>query len=224
MPPIVDEAEWKRQRDALLVDEKAHMRAGDALAARRRRLPMVAITKDYTFHGPEGERSLADLFEGHRQLIVYHFMFGDDWAAGCTGCSMFVDSLPHPAHLRARDTNLVLVSRAPLDRLLAYRERMGWLFPWVSSAGSDFNTDFGATTPAGGETFGYSVFLRDGDRVFLTYGVDKRGVENLGTVWTLLDTTPLGRMESWEDAPEGWPQTEPFTWWRRHDEYDEAVR
>ncbi|HSG91745.1 MAG TPA: DUF899 family protein, partial [Pseudomonadales bacterium] len=146
---------------------------------------------------------------------------GDDWAAGCTGCSMFVDSLPHVAHLHARDTSLVLVSKAPLAKLEAYRARMGWSFPWVSSARSDFNVDFGATTAAGEETFGYSVFLRDGDdRVYLTYQVADRGVEGLGTVWTLLDTTPLGRMESWEESPEGWPQTRPFVWWRRHDEYD----
>ena len=223
VPRIVTKAEWQRERGALLALEKAHTRAGDALAARRRRLPMVRIEKDYAFTGPDGRRSLLDLFEGRRQLIVYHFMFGDDWEAGCSGCSMFVDSLPHAAHLRARDTSLVLVSIAKLAKLVAYRERMGWSFPWVSSSGSDFNVDFGATTAAGGETFAYSVFLRDDDdSVYLTYQVANRGVESLGTVWTLLDTTPFGRMESWEDSPEGWPQTQPFAWWRRHDEYDDG--
>jgi predicted dithiol-disulfide oxidoreductase (DUF899 family) len=133
---------------------------------------------------------------------------------------MFVDQIGHLAHLHARDTSLVLVSRAPLERLDRYRHRMGWDgIPWYSSEGADFNQDFGVTTPEG-ETFGLSVFYRDGDEVYRTYFTAGRGVEALGPVWTFLDLTPLGRQEEWEDSPEGWPQTPPYTWWRRHDEYE----
>ena len=141
--------------------------------------------------------------------------------AGCPGCSMFADQVGHLAHFHARDTSFVLVSRAPLERLLAYRERMGWDLPWYSSVESDFNDDFGLTTPEY-ETFGLSVFLRDGDDIYRTYFTDRRGVEALGSVWTFLDLTPLGRQETWEDSPDGWPQTEPYTWWRRHDEYEQG--
>jgi predicted dithiol-disulfide oxidoreductase (DUF899 family) len=134
---------------------------------------------------------------------------------------MVVDNLGHPAHLHARDTSLVLVSRAQLTKLEAYRERMGWTVPWYSSAGSDFNVDFGVTTDEG-ETFGLSVFLRDGDDVYRTYFTSGRGVEALGSNWTLLDLTPLGRQENWEDSPPGYPQTPPYVWWRRHDEYEDG--
>jgi predicted dithiol-disulfide oxidoreductase (DUF899 family) len=228
LPPAVSEAEWQAAYVALLAKEKEATRARDTLAAERRRLPRVRIEKDYAFAGPEGEVTLPDLFEGRSQLLLYHFMFGSNQDAGCNGCSMFVDQVGHLAHLHARDTSFAVVSRAPIEKIAAYKERMGWTFPWVSSFSSDFNVDFGVgpETPQedvyqDGETFGLSVFLRDGDEVYRTYFTDGRGVEALGSVWTLLDLTPLGRQETWEDSPDGYPQTKPYQWWRRHDEYGE---
>jgi predicted dithiol-disulfide oxidoreductase (DUF899 family) len=227
LPPIVSAEEWAVAREKLLVKEKAATRARDALAAERRRLPMVLIDKEYFFDGPDGRASLVDLFEGKRQLLIYHFMFAPGvhgWpTAGCDGCSMFVDQICHPAHLHARDVNFVLVSHAPFPQIQPYKKRMDWTLPWFSSYGSDFNRDFGITTPEG-EGFGLSVFLRDGKKVYRTYFIAGRGVEALGSVWTFLDLTPFGRQEAWEDSPAGWPQTAPYQWWRRHDEYDEAER
>jgi predicted dithiol-disulfide oxidoreductase (DUF899 family) len=183
---------------------------------------MVKIDKPYVFDGSAGTVSLLDLFEGRRQLIVYHFMFAPGvggWpTAGCPGCSLLVDQIAHLAHLHARDTSFALVSRAPRSRIQTYQKRMGWAIPWYSSSESDFNDDFGVTTPKG-ETFGLSVFLHDGDNVYRTYFTNGRGVEALGSVWTLLDLTPYGRQEEWEDSPTGWPQTPAYEWWRRHDEY-----
>jgi predicted dithiol-disulfide oxidoreductase (DUF899 family) len=223
LPKIVSEAEWQAAHEQLLAKEKQATRARDALAAERRRQPMVEIEKDYRLEGPEGEARLVDLFEGRRQLILYHFMFGpgaSGWPdAGCDGCSMFVDQVGHLAHLHARDTSFALVSRAPLEKIEPYRTRMGWDIPGFSSANSDFNDDFGVTRN-GSEVFGLSVFIRDGDRVFRTYFTSGRGVEALGSVWTFLDLTPLGRQEDWEDTPEGRPQGPRYTWWRRHDEYE----
>jgi predicted dithiol-disulfide oxidoreductase (DUF899 family) len=225
LPEVVSAAEWQAARDRLLVEEKEATRAHDALAAERRRLPMVRIEKDYLFDGPEGEASLLDLFEGRRQLIVYHFMFAptvEGWpSAGCPGCSWFTDQIGNLSHLHARDTSLVLVSLAPLEKIEPYKRRMGWTLPWFSSAGNDFNLDFGLTTEEY-ETFGLSVFLRDGDQVYRSYFTTRRGVEALGSVWSFLDVTPLGRQETWEDSPAGWPQTPPYEWWRRHDEYNGA--
>lgn len=222
LPKIVSRAEWERARAALLVREKAATRARDALNAERRRLPMVWVEKDYMFEGPDGKVRLGDLFGGRRQLIVYHFMFAPGvggWPdAGCPGCSMVVDYLGPLEHLHARDTSLVLVSRGPLDKLQAYQKRMGWKVPWVSSAGTDFNQDFGLSTPEG-ETFGLSVFLRDGDEIYHTYFTTDRALEAVDTNFTLLDWTVLGRQETWEDSPPGWPQSEPYVWWERHDEY-----
>src|SRR5206468_12201513 len=188
----------------------------DALAAKRRRLPMVEVDKDYVFEGRDGKASLLDLFEGRRQLLLYHFMFGPNQDAGCDGCSIYVDQIGHLAHLHARDTSFALVSRAPLANIEPYRKRMGWTVPWYSSSGSDFNVDFGVTTDEG-ETFGLSVFLRDGDSVFRTYFTAARGVEALGRNWTFLDLTPLGRQEDWEDSPDDRPQSPRYQWWRRHD-------
>jgi predicted dithiol-disulfide oxidoreductase (DUF899 family) len=226
LPQVVPPAEWDAAREQLLAKEKEATRARDALAAERRRLPMVQIDKDYLFEGPAGKATLLDLFDGRRQLIVYHFMFApgvDGWpSAGCDGCSMVVDNVGHLAHLHARDTSLVLVSRAPLANIEPYRKRMGWTVPWYSSFASDFNVDFGVSTNEG-ETFGLSVFLRDGDRVYRTYFTSGRAVEALGSNWTFLDLTPLGRQETWEDSPAGWPQTAPYAWWRRHDEYEGAA-
>lgn len=222
LPKIVSQAEWQKALDKLLVKEKAGTRARDALAAERRRLPMVKIEKDYIFESPEGKASLGDLFEGRRQLLLYHFMFApgvDGWpTAGCPGCSMCVDQVGHLAHFHARDTSFCLVSWAPLARIQTYRKRMGWDIPWVSSEGSDFNKDFGLTTDEG-ETFGLSVFLKEGASVYRTNFTTRRGVGALGSVWTFLDLTPFGRQETWEDSPAGRPQTPPYEWWRRHDEY-----
>jgi predicted dithiol-disulfide oxidoreductase (DUF899 family) len=229
LPPVVSAAEWEEARDALLANEKHATKERDGLAAERRRLPMVRIEKDYVLEGPTGKAHLVDLFEGRRQLILYHFMFGPNQEAGCDGCSMFIDQVGHLAHLHARDTSFVVVSRAPIGKLAAYRTRMGWEIPWYSSYDSEFNVDFGRspeTPQAGvyqdGESFGLSVFLRDGSDVYRTYFTSGRGVEALGSVWTLLDLTPLGRQEEWEDSPAGYPQGKPYEWWRRHDEYENA--
>ena len=226
LPPVVSQEEWKAALEALRVREKEATRARDGLAAERRRLPRVRIERDYTFQGPDGTANLVNLFDGRRQLLLYHFMFGPNQEAGCPGCSMFVDQIGHLAHLHARDTSFVLVSRAPIPRIEAYRTRMGWTIPWFSSFASDFNHALGVgpeSPRAGeyqdGESFGLSVFLRDGDEVSRTYFTTGRGVEALGSVWTFLDLTPLGRQERWEDSPEGYPQTPPYEWWHRHDEY-----
>lgn len=222
LPEIVEQTEWQAALDAITAKEKAATRERDALAAERRRLPMVPIDEPYVFTGPHGTVRLLDLFEGRRQLIVYHFMFAPGvhgWpTAGCPGCSMFVDQVGHLAHLHARGTSFCLVSLAPLENIEPYRQRMGWNVPWVSSAGSEFNVDCGVTRPKG-ETHGLSVFLRDSEQIFRTYFTTARGVEALGPVWTLLDLTPLGRQETWEDTPPRRPQTDPYSWWRRHDEY-----
>ena len=224
LPRVVAESEWRIARAALLAKEKELTRARDALAAERRRLPMVRVEKDYLFASPGAGMRLLDLFEGRRQLLLYHFMFAPGvhgWpAAGCPGCSMFIDSVGQftPAHLQARDVSLALVSRAPLASIEAYRQRMSWPHRWVSSEGNTFNVDYGLTTPEG-EGHGLSVFLRNGAEIFRTYFTSARGTEVLGNVWGFLDATPFGRQELWEDSPPGWPQTPPYQWWRRHDEY-----
>jgi predicted dithiol-disulfide oxidoreductase (DUF899 family) len=230
LPPVVSPDEWQVAREELLAKEKEATHARDALAAERRRLPRVRIDKDYVFEGPGGNASLLDLFEGRRQLILYHFMFGPNQDVGCDGCSMFVDNVGHLAPLHARDTSLALVSRAPLARIEPYKKRMGWTVPWYSSFGSDFNVDFGVSPESprpteyqDGESFGLSVFLRDGEDIYRTYFTSGRGTEALGSSWTFLDLTPLGRQEDWEDSPEGYPQTPRYEWWRRHDEYEEAA-
>jgi predicted dithiol-disulfide oxidoreductase (DUF899 family) len=210
---IVTRQQWQAERQALLAEEKELTRALDALAARRRRMPMVRIDKEYVFSGQDGPASLLDLFDGRRQLIVYCFMWhGPD--EFCSGCSMFTDNVGHLAHLQARDTSLVLVSRGPLDEITPFKKRMGWTIPWFSSLGNDFNDDMDA-----GDGFALNVFLREGDEIYRTYFTTGRGVERLGSNWTFLDLTPYGRQETWEDSPEGWPQTQPYEWWRLHDEY-----
>src|SRR5881397_1328967 len=170
LPPVVSPTEWQAARDALLAKEKGATRARDALAAERRRLPMVRIDKDYAFEGPDGTATLPDLFEGRRQLLLYHFMFGPNQDVGCDGCSMFIDQVGDLAHLHARDTSFAIVSRAPIAKIEPYRTRMGWTIPWYSSFERDFNVDFGVgpETPQpdvyqDGETFGLSAFLRDGE-------------------------------------------------------------
>ena len=220
LPSIVSQEQWREAHDQLLVKEKELTRARDALNAQRRKMPMVKVDKDYTLQGADGAVSLLELFEGRRQLIVYHFMYGPDWKAGCEGCSWVRDAMTHPAHLHARDTSLVMVSRAPLEHLQQYQARMGWDFPipWYSSLDSDFNYDFDATTESG-EVHGASVFVRDGDNIYRSYYCGDRGVEYLGTQWSYLDLTPYGRQETWEQSPTGWPQSEPYAWCHRHDEY-----
>lgn len=220
-PPIASREEWLAARKTLLDQEKALTRANDALNAQRRRLPMVKVEKEYTFEGPDGKRTLLDLFEGRRQLIVYHFMFDPTWDTGCPGCTGYVDALGDLSLLSKRDTSFVLISRAPLAKLEAYKQQRGWDRPWVSSAGSDFNYDFHVTLDETvappeynfrsqpgdqGERPGTSVFFRIGDDIYHTYSTYARGGEYLTHTSTLLDITPYGRQEDWEDSPAGWPQ------------------
>jgi predicted dithiol-disulfide oxidoreductase (DUF899 family) len=214
-PPVVSAEEWKKEREALLVTEKAHTRALDALAAQRRRLPMVALRTDYEFTAPDGAKvGLTDLFDGRRQLVIYHFMQspGQDWI--CDGCESFTDNIPYQEHLNARDTTLILMAPAPQEEIEVVRKRFGWSVPWFSSYGNDFHDDLEL-----GENFGLSVLLRDGDEVFRTYYTSGRGVDRLRMDLNLLDMTPYGRQEKWEDSPEGWPQTPTMEWMRLRDEY-----
>lgn len=220
-PPIATREAWLETRKTLLTREKELTRQQDRLSAERRRLPMVKVEKEYVFDGPEGKRSLKELFDGRRQLIVYHFMFGPDWEKGCPGCTGYVDALGDLSALAERDTSFVLVSRAPLAKLEAYKTERGWDRPWYSSFGSDFNYDFHVTldekvAPAEynyrnepgreGEQPGTSVFFRIGDDIFHTYSTFARGGEYLTHSSALLDITPYGRQEDWEDSPAGWPQ------------------
>jgi predicted dithiol-disulfide oxidoreductase (DUF899 family) len=229
LPSVVSQDAWRAAHEELLAKEKQATRERDALAAERRRQPMVRIEKEYVFDGPDGETSLLDLFDGRRQLILYHFMFGPNQDAGCDGCSLVIDNLCHLAHINARDTSFAAVSRAQLAKLEAYKQRMGWTVPWFSSYGNDFNSDFGVGPREpregeyqDGESFALSVFLRDGDEVYRTYVTSGRGVEALGSNFSYLDLTPFGRQETWEDSPQGWPQSPPYEWWRRHDEYEDG--
>jgi predicted dithiol-disulfide oxidoreductase (DUF899 family) len=202
-PQIVSREEWLAARAELLIKEKEATRARDRLNAERRRLPMVRLDKAYVFEGPDGSASLLDLFDGRRQLIVYHFMFDPSWDDGCRSCTNLVDNMPFRlARIQAEDTSLVLVSRAPLAKLEAYKARMHWTIPWFSSYGSDFNYDFGVTNDEG-ETPGLSVFLRLGEQVLHSYSTTGRGVDILLGTYNYLDLTPLGRQEDWEERPEG---------------------
>jgi predicted dithiol-disulfide oxidoreductase (DUF899 family) len=216
-PPVVSPEAWTAARDELLVEEKAHTRARDALAAKRRRMPWMAVDKEYAFEGPDGPATLLDMFEGRRQLIVYRFFFEPGVAGwpehGCPGCSFGADQVAHLAHLNARDTTLAYVSRAPQEDIERYKERMGWSVPWYTLT-DDFDADFGVS-----EWHGTNAFSREGDDIFRTYFVDARGDEAMGSTWAYLDITALGRQEEWEDSPEGYPQTPPYEWWNLHDEY-----
>jgi predicted dithiol-disulfide oxidoreductase (DUF899 family) len=226
-PPIVSPQEWKAAREQMLVKEKELTRARDALAAERRRMPWMAVEKDYRFEGPNGPASLADLFEGRRQLIVYRAFYAPDVTTypepggayperACVGCSMVADQVAHPAHLNARDTTLAYVSRAPQAEIQGLQQRMGWeLIPWYTLT-DDFDKDFDVD-----QWHGHNAFIREGDRIFRTYFVDARGDEHIGTTWSYLDLTALGRQEAWEDSPEGYPQTAPYEWWNYHDAYGE---
>lgn len=230
LPRIATRDEWLPARKALLVEEKAMTRARDALNAKRRELPMVALEKEYVFEGPDGQATLLDLFEGRRQLIVQHFMFDPSWDEGCQSCSAAADELSPGLmnHLHARATSFAVVSRAPIDKIERYKATRGWTFPWYSSFGSDFNYDFHVTIDASvapiefnfrdvdelraaglgwleegsTEQPGYSMFLRDRDDVFHTYSMYARGTEQLGGSYYFLDMTALGRQEDWEE-PKG---------------------
>jgi predicted dithiol-disulfide oxidoreductase (DUF899 family) len=220
LPPIVSPEEWTAARDALLVKEKELTRARDALAAERRRMPRMAVERDYRFEGPDGPASLADLFAGRRQLVVYRFFYEPGVAdfpdRGCPGCSFGADQVAHLAHLNARDTTLAYVSRAPQADIAGLKERMGWSVPWYTLT-DDFDGDHGVD-----EWHGTNAFLRDGDRIFRTYFVNARGDEAMGSTWAYLDLTALGRQETWEDSPAGYPQTPPYQWWNYHDAYGTA--
>jgi len=227
MPPIVSPQEWEAAREELLTKEKELTRARDALAAERRRMPWMAVEKDYGFEGPGGDASLLDLFDGRRQLIVYRFFYGPEVTSyagdgaypdrGCVGCSFVGDQVAHPAHLTARDTTLAFVSRAPQAEIQGLKERMGWeAIPWYTIT-DDFDADFGVR-----EWHGTNAFIRDGDSVYRTYFIDSRGDEAMGSTWNYLDITALGRQEEWEDSPEGYPQTAPYRWWNYHDAYESA--
>lgn len=204
-PTVVSEGDWLSQRKSLLEQEKELTRQLDRVNAARRRLPMVKLDKTYTFEGPNGKATLLDLFEGRRQLIVYHFMFDPAWEKGCPGCTGYVDALGDLSMLAKRDTSFVLISRAPLEKLGSYKNAKGWKWPWYSSFGSDFNNDFHATNDKG-EAHGLSVFFRIDDDVFHTYSTYQRGTESLTDAYALLDRTPYGRQEDFEDSPPGWPQ------------------
>jgi len=223
LPKIVSSTEWEKAHEKLLMKEKAATKERDRLAAERRRLPMTEISGDYVFNGPKGKVSLLELFAGRRQLLLYHFMFApgvDGWPnAACPGCSLFLDQVGRLEHVQARDASFAVVSRAPLKNIQHYQKRMEWNVRWVSSEGSTFNADFGLTTDEG-EDHGLSVFIRNGRRIYRTYFTQARGLEYLGSVWSFLDLTPLGRQEKWEDTPPGRvKQSAPYTWWYRHDEY-----
>lgn len=244
-PKVASREEWLAARRQLLEQEKALTHRLDALNVQRRALPMVEITSDYRFTGPEGEVGLAGLFAGRRQLIVYHFMYHRDKGEGCPGCSFLTDNIGHPAHLHARDTNLVLVSNAPLAELEAFKKRMGWKLPWYSSFGSRFNYDFHVTIDASqapveynycdqaelermgqldmvkGELPGASVFLRDGERVFHTYSTYARGLDILMNAHHFLDLTPFGRGEGWDGMAN--LEGKGLNWVRLHDQYEGAT-
>lgn len=229
-PRVVSRAEWLAARKELLTKEKEVTKHRDRVNAERRRLPMVKIEKDYVFDGPHGKKTLADLFDGRSQLIVYHFMFDPEWDEGCSGCTGYVNALGDLTMLHERNTSMVLISRAPLAKLEAYKARKGWSLPWLSSYGSDFNYDFHVTLDEvvapvqynfrdkaeletkdepyflKGEQHGLSVFFRVGEDVFHTYSSYARGNEGLTDAYSLLDVTPYGRQEDWEDSPSGWPQ------------------
>ncbi|MFJ1756329.1 DUF899 domain-containing protein [Kitasatospora sp. NPDC088134] len=213
LSPIVTKEEWLAARKELLEQEKEVTRARDALSAARRALPRVLVEKDYTFESPEGTLTLLDLFQGRRQLIVRHFMFAPEAEAGCPGCSMQADSVGHLAHLHNRDTSFVMVALAPIAKIEAFRARMGWDLPFVSSFGTEFNRDFQVSTDRG-EIPGISSFIREGDAVYHTNSVYDRGGEVTLNTYNYLELTLLGRQE------EG--LAHPWDWWRLHDSYEDA--
>jgi predicted dithiol-disulfide oxidoreductase (DUF899 family) len=226
-PVMVSPEEWRAARERLLVKEKELTRARDALAAERRRMPWLAVDREYWFEGAAGRVSLAGLFEGRRQLIVYRAFYGPEvttYAEGgsyperaCVGCSFGADQVAHPGHLHARNTTLAFASRAPQAEIQGLKERHGWNHvPWYTIT-DDFDKDFDVD-----EWHGTNAFIREGDRVFRTYFINNRGDEQMGNTWNYLDITALGRQETWEDSPEDSPQTPPYQWWNYHDVHDAA--
>jgi predicted dithiol-disulfide oxidoreductase (DUF899 family) len=215
-PAVVSVEEWQAARDSLLVREKELTHAADALAAARRRLPMVQLSTSYEFVAPSGQTvGLLDLFDGKQQLVVYHFMLQPGSSHICGGCSSFTDNVASDqTHLNARDTRLILMSPAPQAEISVVRSRFGWPHAWYSAYGNDFYADLGL-----GDGFGLSVLLKDGSDVFRTYHTSGRGVDRLRTDLNLLDLTPYGRKEEWEDSPEGWPQEPTWTRVKLRDEY-----
>jgi predicted dithiol-disulfide oxidoreductase (DUF899 family) len=218
MPPVVQAKEWEAAREQLLVQEKALTHARDALAAERRRMPWVEVEKEYVFEGPDGRVNLLDLFAGRRQLIVYRAFFEPGvhgWPEhACIGCSLGADQVSHLSHLNARDTTLVYASRASQADIARLKARMGWeRIPWYTITDS-FDVDHGVD-----QWHGHNAFFRVGNRVFRTYFINNRGDEAMGSVWSYLDLTALGRQEEWEDSPEGYPKSRPYKWWNWHDTY-----
>ena len=220
---MVSPTAWSRARAAITAREKKRMRAGDALAAARRRMPWMKIERPYSFEGPPGRVGLLDLFEGRTQLILYHFMFGPKvggWPErGCVSCSFVADQISYLDHIHARDITFAMVSAVPHADIARLRERMGWhRWPWYSTT-AEFNRDLDVSDESG-NSFGMNVFYRDGGDVYRTHFVARRGIEAFGTVWSFYDVTPLGRQETWQDALAGSPRAAPYAWWRRHGEYD----
>lgn len=211
LPNVVSREEWLVARKALLEKEKEVTKARDMIHEERRKLPMVKVEKEYVFEGPNGTLTLLDMFEGRRQLIVRHFMWGPNSTNPCPGCSMQADSVGELAHIWARDTTFAMVSRAPLANFAPFKVRMGWEMPWYSSFGSDFNYDYEVSSEAG-ESPGVSAFYREGDDVFHTYSVYDRGGEIFKSFYNYLDITHLGRQEDQLEHP--------WDWWRLKDEYD----
>ncbi|MEW2166158.1 DUF899 family protein [Streptomyces sp. NPDC007084] len=209
LPPVVDSATWEKRLEALRAREKAATRELDAIAAERRRLPMVEMPA-YTLEGADGPVRLADVFEDKRQLIVYHHMWfaGQDWQ--CSGCTGFTAQFTRLEFLDAYDARFVIVTQGPIAEALAYKERVGNRMPWYSTANSPFGADVGAP-PGGG--FAVNVFLRDGDTVHRTWHTDGRGTEQLSHTFPLIDLLPYGRQEEWQDSPEGWPQSPTYSGW-----------
>ena len=216
-PRIVSRDEWLAAREKLVAKEKQLTHQRDALAAERRRMPWLAVEKQYEFDGPNGKASLLDLFEDRRQLIVYRAFFEPGvfgWPDhACRGCSLGADQVSHLAHLNARDTTLAYASRAPQPDIQRLKARMEWKMPWYTITDS-FDTDFGVD-----EWHGHNAFIREGDKIFRTYFINSRGDEAMGSLWSYLDIAALGRQETWEESPEGYPQTPPYKWWNWHDEY-----
>jgi predicted dithiol-disulfide oxidoreductase (DUF899 family) len=217
-PKTVTPQEWEAAREALLVKEKELTRARDALAAQRRRMPWLPVGKQYTFDGPQGQVSLAGLFENRRQLVIYRAFFEPGvigWPDhACHGCSMMADQVADVVHLNARDTTFAYASRASQADIARLKQRMGWTMPWYTIT-DEWDADFGVD-----QWHGTNAFIRDGGQVYRTYFVNNRGDEALGSTWSYLDLTALGRQETWEDSPGGYPQTPPYDWWNWHDNYD----
>ena len=216
-PKIVLRDEWLAAHTNLLAREKQLTRERDALAAERRRMPWLAVEKQYQFDGPTGKASLLDLFEGRRQLIVYRAFFEPGvfgWPDhACRGCSLGADQVSHLAHLNARDTTLAYASRAPQSDIQRLKTRMDWHMPWYTIT-DGFDLDFGVD-----EWHGHNAFIHEGDSIYRTYFINSRGDEAMGSIWSYLDMTALGRQESWEESPKGYPQNPPYKWWNWHDEY-----